>query len=90
MKTLEFEVKRLRRSVTQGEAAVYCNGVKLIQFGDTIARDGKHGDIIGHWGSTISDDEFINATLFPNEIRRNYYPEEVNAVFGKIKFLIAE
>ena len=66
------------------------NGVKLVQFGDKIEMDGKHGDIIGHWGSTISDEEFITATLFPNEIRRNYYPQEVNAIFDKIKSIIAE
>ena len=90
MKSLAFEGRRLRPSVTQGEAAVYCNGVKLVQFGDTIAMDGKYGDIIGHWGSTISDEEFINATLFPNEIRRKYYPQEVNAILDKIKALIAD
>jgi hypothetical protein len=90
MKNLTFEVKRLRGSVTQGEAAVYCNGVKLVQFGDNITMGGEHGDIIGNWGSTKSDEEFINAALFPDEIRRNYYPQEVNAIFDKIKALIAE
>lgn len=90
MKTLTFEVKRLRPSVTQGEAAVYCNGVKLVQFGDKIEMDGKHGDIIGHWGSTTSDEEFITATLFPGKIRRSYYSQEVNAIFDKIKSIIAE
>ena len=33
---LEIEVKRIRGSVTQGEAAVYVNGEKVIQFGDRI------------------------------------------------------
>ena len=34
---LEIEVKRIRGSVTQGEAAVYVNGEKVIQFGLIVA-----------------------------------------------------
>lgn len=31
-----FNVERLRGSVTQGEAAVYCNGQKIVQYGDEM------------------------------------------------------
>lgn len=76
---LEFTVERIRHSVTQGEAAVYCNGVKLIQYGDTITMNGEHAKI-GNWGSEKPDADFILATIFPCDIRKNYYPAEANAI----------
>ena len=40
-----FEVKRRKRSVTQGEAVVYLNGVEIADFADEYAPDGKYGDV---------------------------------------------
>lgn len=58
-----FEVKRIRRSVIQGEAAVYLNGEKLIQYGDTIKLNSKkqYGPVIDGWASCLSDDAFIES-----------------------------
>jgi len=84
---LDFTVERLRGSVTQGEAAVWCNGVKLIQYGDTITMNGEYAKI-GNWGSKTPDEHFINATLYPCKLRRDYYPAEVNAIEHAIKDII--
>ena len=40
-----FRVERIRFSVTQGEAAVYCNGHKVVQYGDEICMQLKDGNI---------------------------------------------
>lgn len=71
-------VERRRPSVTQGEAAVFCNGEKIVQFGDDIKlqsknRDGfldavctdqpLYGSVIGGWGSTKPDSLFRKAAL---------------------------
>jgi hypothetical protein len=77
---VEIEVKRIRPSVTQGEADVYINGEKIISFGDTIClkqnddnfTDGfrtfknvKHyGEVIGGWGSIKPDSDFILGLLY--------------------------
>lgn len=65
---LEIEVKRRRRSVTQGEADVYVNGEKVISFGDTIEfiKDGQpyFSEKIGGWASVIPDARFIKGLLF--------------------------
>lgn len=64
----EIEVKRIRFSVTQGEAAVYINGEKVIQFGDDIqmVEPGQkyYGEKIGNWASTVSDADFIKGLLW--------------------------
>lgn len=61
-----FEVKRIRYSVTQGEAAVYMNGKKLIQYGDTITLNhaNKYGPIIDGWASRLPDDVFIQSAIW--------------------------
>lgn len=65
---LEIEVKRIRFSVTQGEAAVYVNGEKVIQFGDTIKMispgDKYYGEKYGDWASVVPDADFINGLLW--------------------------
>lgn len=73
-----ISVERRRPSVTQGEAAVHCNGVKIVQYGDDIKlhnekRDGifdsvctdkpLYGPVIGGWGSTKPDSLFRKAAL---------------------------
>lgn len=54
----EFEVKRKRMSVTQGEAAVYCNGTKIVQYGDTIELNSE-----GKWESVVTDQIFVAAAM---------------------------
>ena len=66
--TLNFEVRRKRISVTQGFVDVYCNGVKVADFGDDIhlIEDGEtyYGPLIGNWASKTPDINFIRSTLF--------------------------
>lgn len=66
--TLEFEVRRIRMSVTQQEAQVYCNGEYITNFGDEpkMIKPGEKyfGKLIGGWASTTPDTKFIHATLF--------------------------
>ena len=61
--THNFEVKRIRHSVTQGEAAVYMDGKKLIQYGDTIKLNHpkQYGQIISGWASCLPDELFIDS-----------------------------
>ena len=58
-----FEVKRIRQSVTQGEAAVYMGGKKLIQYGDTIKLNHpkQYGPVFDGWASCLPDELFINS-----------------------------
>lgn len=53
-----FTVKRVRNSVTQGEAVVYLNGEEVGRFGDTIEL------IDGEWKSSVTDSEFLHGVLF--------------------------
>ncbi len=66
--TLEFEVKRVRMSVTQGEVQVYCNGEYITNFADEpkLIKPGEKyfGEMVGGWASTTPDAKFIHATLF--------------------------
>lgn len=61
-----FEVRRIRHSVIQGEAAVYLNGEKLIQYGDTIKLNPKkkYGPVIDGWASCLSDDVFVESAIW--------------------------
>lgn len=65
---LEIEVKRIRFSVTQGEAAVYVNGEKVIQFGDKIEfiKEGQpyYSEKMGGWASVTPDADFIKGLLW--------------------------
>jgi hypothetical protein len=58
-----FEVKRIRQSVTQGEAAVYMDGKKLIQYGDTIKLNHpkQYGPVLDGWASCLPDELFIKS-----------------------------
>ncbi|MBQ0139389.1 MAG: hypothetical protein KBT36_08840 [Kurthia sp.] len=62
---LNYEVKRNRASVTQGNAEIYLNDEMVISFADKIEIGGKYGENIGGWGSVKSDDVFIKGVLFP-------------------------
>lgn len=65
---LEFEVRRVRMSVMQQEAQVYCNGEYITNFGDApkLIKPGEKyfGELVGGWASTTPDAKFIHATLF--------------------------
>lgn len=65
---LEFEVKRVRSSVTQGEAKVLCNGEHIITFRDNLEMIKPYGNYygarIGGWASTVPDAEFIKAAVY--------------------------
>ncbi|KAB0577205.1 hypothetical protein EI53_01226 [Fusobacterium naviforme] len=65
---LDFEVKRIRMSVTQQEAHVYCNGEFITNFGDgpKLIKPGEkyYGGLVGGWASTTPDAKFIYSTLF--------------------------
>lgn len=62
MFNLNFEVVRHRPSVTQGEAEVFCNGISIERYGDTIRLNG-HINVIDGYGSTIEDEFFVKAAL---------------------------
>ncbi|GEM_PF-2960196 len=53
-----FKVKRIRYSVTQGEAGVYCNNKFIVQYGDNIDINEN-----GQWESTIKDESFISGAM---------------------------
>lgn len=55
---LNFEVKRVRFSVTQGEAVVYLDGKEMARFADEIQL------VDGEWQSVKTDEEFIRGLLF--------------------------
>lgn len=50
-----LRVERLRGSVTQGEAAVYCNNDKIIQYGDSIYLRTQRGTLVNGY-EEIPDD----------------------------------
>lgn len=65
---LEIEVKRVRGSVTQGEAQVFVNGELAVTFGDDIRiiPEGQkyYGENIGGWASVVPDGRFIKGLLY--------------------------
>ena len=65
MTNFSFEVKRERGSVTQGQATVYCNGRKIIEYGDRIELKPQdaYGPMIGGWASSRPDEVFIRAAM---------------------------
>ena len=82
---LEIEVRRTRRSVTQGEAGIYINGHFVISYADDIqmvTRDAPvFGENIGGWASTKPDMFFIRGLLSSD------YPirDKLNAVLASIE-----
>lgn len=84
---LEIEVKRIRQSVTQGEAAVYVNGEKVVQFGDDIqmVEPGQkfYGEKICNWASTKPDAAFIKGLLWNPFDDMYHYSDKVKAILEK-------
>ncbi len=81
---LEIEVKRIRGSVTQGEAAVYVNGEKVIQFGDRIEiiKEGQpyYSEKIGGWASVKPDADFIKGLLWHPFDDMYHYSDKVKEI----------
>lgn len=79
-----FSVKRSRISVTQGTAAVYLNGTKLVSFGDTIEpiKEGRpfYGENIGGWASSVPDSDFVYGVLFHPFEELYHYSEKVRKI----------
>lgn len=96
---LQIEVKRIRSSVTQGEAQVFVNGKYIISFGDTICfkkNDGsftngfntfenvKHyGEVIEGWGSIKSDSDFILGLLYHPFDNVYHYSDKLKEILLK-------
>ena len=91
---LNFEVKRIRHSVTQGEAAVYLNSEKIIQYGDTIRpfRRKQYGPVLDGWASCLPDERFIESAKldFANKIRRMQVRHNYVSDWGKVKQFIED
>lgn len=83
-----FAVERVRRSVTQGEAKVYCNGEYLFTFGDKIEliKPGQkyYGDNIGGWASVKPDSAFINGVLFHPLDHIYHYSDKVKQIIESL------
>ena len=66
--TLTFEVRRVRTSVTQQEAHVYCNGEYITNFGDVpeLIKPGEKyfGTMVAGYASKTPDAKFVHATMF--------------------------
>ena len=85
--TLRIEVRRVRMSATQGEAAVYINGSKIIQFGDKIEMiapgEKYYGPLIGDWASKKDDAGFIRGLLFHPLDDVYHYSESVKNIINR-------
>lgn len=81
---LEIEVKRIRFSVTQGEAVVYVNGEEVIKFRDKIEfiKEGQpyYSEKIGGWASVTPDADFIKGLLWHPFESCYHYSDKVKAI----------
>lgn len=86
---IEIEVRRVRSSVTQGEAHIYMNGHKVMYFGDDIqlVKEGTpyYGENIGGWASTKSDTDFIRGLLCHEHEDIYRIHEKISAVLDAIE-----
>ena len=86
--TLRIEVRRVRMSVTQGEAAVYINGSKIISFGDKIEMiapgEKYYGPLIGDWASKKPDADFIRGLLFHPLDDLYHYSDTVKNIINRM------
>ena len=97
---LTIEVKRNRKSVTQGTADIYINDEMVLSFGDPMyldngngtftngfntITDAKHyGEIIGGWGSIKPDSDFIFGLLYHPYDNLYHYSELVRKAILKV------
>lgn len=86
---MEFKitVERRRSSVTQGMVDVLVNGVKVMDFGDTIEliKPGEkyYGELIGNWASTVPDIVFVRGMLYHPHDDIYHYSDRVRAALDK-------
>lgn len=84
---IKITVERRRSSVTQGMADVLINGVKVMDFGDTIEliKPGEkyYGELIGNWASTVPDITFIRGMLYHPHDDIYHYSDHVRAALDK-------
>lgn len=86
---MEFKitVERRRSSVTQGMVDVLVNGVKVMDFGDTIALinpgEKYYGELIGNWASTVPDIAFVRGMLYHPHDDIYHYSDRVRAALDK-------
>lgn len=84
---IKITVERRRSSVTQGMADVLINGVKVMDFGDTIEliKPGEkyYGELIGNWASTVPDIAFIRGMLYHPHDGIYHYSDRVRAALDK-------
>lgn len=84
---ITIEVKRIRMSVTQGEAAVYINGEKIIQFADNLemVKPGVpyYGLKSGNWASTKPDSDFIHGLFNHSLDNMLHYSDKAYAAIKK-------
>ena len=86
---MEFKitVERRRGSVTQGMVDVLVNGVKVMDFGDTIEliKPGEkyYGELIGNWASTVPDIAFVHGMLYHPHDDIYHYSDRVRAALDK-------
>ena len=90
-----LRVERLRGSVTQGEAAVYCNGEKVVQYGDPIYLRTKDGRLVngfnemqdnlkpGEYGPIIGGWGSIKSDFVFASAATRQYPEEIRTALLK-------
>lgn len=83
-----FTVQRNRASVTQGTATVLLNGQPVIEFADSITykkevEGPEFGPALDNWQSTITDQHFIAAVLFPFKNNKTKIETQVRAIIGE-------
>ena len=86
---ITIEVRRERMSATQGEAAVYMNGHKVMSFADKIELlhegDKYYGDWCGDWASVKPDMAFIRGCLCHDYEKIYDYHREFKRVLDLIE-----
>lgn len=83
--TLAFEIERVRPSVTQGGANLYCNGELIGNFGDNIEMITEetrktYGPEIGGYASTTAPEKFISALFFNPYRGADKYRDKLRAI----------
>lgn len=82
-----IEVKRVRQSVTQGEAVVCINGQPMATFGDTImqVKPGEtfYGERVGDWASVKPDSAFLLGLMYHPHDNVYHHSDRVKAAVIK-------
>ena len=81
-----FEIKRRQKSISQGEAIVYLNGVEIVNFGDVYELDKNDPE----WRKIKPDEYFLLTMLFPSDATKKYYPDSIKQTEQKIRSVLEE